>query len=129
MRIFLTRSFQRFANKESIEDAVLRKAIGRADQGLIDADLGGGVIKQRIPRLNQGKSGGFRSVIVYRTGEKAFFVFGFAKSGSDNITKDELAGFRELADVLLAYSELELDTALENKILTEVTHDEQEIQE
>ncbi len=108
---------------------MLRKAIGRADQGLIDADLGGGVIKQRIPRLNQGKSGGFRSVIVYRTGEKAFFVFGFAKSGSDNITKDELAGFRELADVLLAYSELELDTALENKILTEVTHDEQEIQE
>ena len=40
----------------------------------------GGVIKQRLAREGQGKSGGFRSIVLFRRGEKAFFVYGFAKS-------------------------------------------------
>jgi hypothetical protein len=59
------------------------------EQGLVDADLGGGVIKQRIARRGAGKSGGFRALILFKAGERAFFVHGFAKSDRDNIRNDE----------------------------------------
>ncbi|MCW5700805.1 MAG: type II toxin-antitoxin system RelE/ParE family toxin, partial [Rhodospirillales bacterium] len=65
MRVFKTKPFARFADREGIADAELREAILRAEDGLIDADLGGGVIKQRIARKGQGKSGGFRSIVLY----------------------------------------------------------------
>ena len=80
MRIFKSRWFQRFARKEGITDAVLREAVARAEKGQIDADLGGEVIKQRIARPRQGKSKGYRTIILFRLGAKAFFVYGFAKS-------------------------------------------------
>ena len=80
MRIFKNAWFERFARKQKIPDAVLRDAIRRAEQGLIDADLGGGVIKQRVARPGQGRSGGYRTLIVYRQAQRAFFVYGFAKS-------------------------------------------------
>ena len=89
MRNFKNAWFHRFARKERIEDSALQEAIERAEKGLIDADLGGSVIKQRVARPGQGKSGGFRTVILYRYGERAFFVYGFAKSDLDNITADE----------------------------------------
>ena len=74
MRIFKNAWFERFARKQNISDKAMAQAIERAEQGLIDADLGGGVIKQRVARPGQGKSGGFRTVILYRTTERAFFV-------------------------------------------------------
>ena len=80
MRIFKSRWFQRFARKEGIADAVLREAVARAERGQIDADLGGGVIKQRIARPGQGKSKGYRTIVIFRRGAKAFFVYGFSKS-------------------------------------------------
>jgi hypothetical protein len=58
VQIFKSRWFRRFAMKERIGDAVLREAVGRAERGQIDADLGGGVIKQRVARPGQGKSRG-----------------------------------------------------------------------
>ena len=73
MRIFKTKWFVRFARKQGIGDADLRAAVDRAVAGMIDADLGGGVIKQRIARPGEGKSGGFRSMVLFRAGEKAFF--------------------------------------------------------
>jgi len=72
MRIFKTKPYARFASDEGIVDAELRDAISRADKGLIDADLGGGVIKQRLARRGQGRSGGFRSIVVFRRGDRAF---------------------------------------------------------
>lgn len=89
MRIFKSRWFQRFAREEGIEDAVLRDAVARAERGQIDADLGGGVIKQRIARPGQGKSKGYRTIIFFRRGDKAFFEYGFAKSRRANIDDDE----------------------------------------
>ena len=74
----------------------------RARSGLIDADLGGGVIKQRIAREGGGRSGGFRTIVLFRRGELAFFVYGFTKSGRENLRQDELATFRRLADEYLA---------------------------
>ena len=76
MRTFKTKVFARFADREGMDDAALRDAVRRAGQGLIDADLGGGVIKQRIARKSQGRSGGFRSIVLFRKGQLAFFVKG-----------------------------------------------------
>jgi hypothetical protein len=98
----------------------LKDAIARAEKGFIDADLGGGVIKQRIARPGQGRSGGYRSVILFRKEELAFFVYGFAKSNRDNIEPDEVAGFRKLAKGYLALSEKQIATMLKDERLKEV---------
>lgn len=120
MRVFKTKPFVRFAAHEGIADAELCEAIRRAEQGLIDADLGGGVIKQRLARKGQGKSGGFRSIVLFRRGEKAFFVYGFAKSDRDNIRRDELKAFRRLADEMLAYDDKALRAATKNGTIMEI---------
>ena len=80
MRTFKTKAFTRFADKAGISEAALCRAVRDAERGLIAADLGGRVIKQRIARARQGKSGGFRTLIVFRTGARAIFVHGFAKN-------------------------------------------------
>ena len=91
------------------------------------ADLGGGVIKQRIARPGQGKSGGFRTLIVFRKGTRAVFVYGFAKNERDNIEKDELAALRKLAVELLAYDEKTIAQVISSGVLIEVTCDEKAI--
>jgi len=50
MHIYKNRWFAKFARREGIADARLREAIDRANAGLIDADLGGGLVKQRVAR-------------------------------------------------------------------------------
>ncbi len=70
----------------------------RARSGLIEADLGGGVIKQRIARRGGGRSGGFRTIPLLRREELAFFVHGFAKSDRDNLRRKEFSGLRKLAE-------------------------------
>lgn len=121
MRIFKNKSFARFARKARITDAVLCAAIADASRGLIDADLGGGVVKQRIARKGGGKSGGFRTIILFRLGERAFFVHGFAKNEQDNVRDNELAAFKMLAAEMLAYDDEALAKAIGNGSLTEVT--------
>lgn len=88
---------------------------------MIDADLGGYVIKQRVARPGQGKSGGYRTIIIFRQGDKAFFVYGFAKNDRGNIGKDELAAFKSAAEHLLALDADQLANLLENGALTEIT--------
>lgn len=73
-RVFKTRWFERFARKERLSDATLREAIARAERGLIDADLGGGMIKQRLARPGQGRSAGYRTLVVFRRGDLAVFA-------------------------------------------------------
>ena len=123
MRIFKNKSFARFARKARITDTVLCEAIDNATRGLIDADLGGGVVKQRIARPGQGKSGGFRTIILFRVGARAFFVHGFAKNEQDNIRDDELAAFKMLAAVLMAYDDAALAKTIANGTLMEVMCD------
>lgn len=112
MRIYQNKPFQRFARKENIRDSELCDAVERADRGLVDADLGGGVIKQRIARQSQGRSGGFRSIILYRSQERAFFVYGFSKSSRANITAAELADLKDLAEMVLNYDAKVLQAAI-----------------
>lgn len=103
---------------------MLKAAIDNAQKGLIDADLGNGVIMQRIPRPNQGKSGGYRSIILYLKDDKAFFVYGFAKSQKDNIKADEKQAFKDMADYVLALSEDQISQLIANKQFFEVTNNE-----
>ena len=111
MRIFKNRSFTKFAAKEGISAAKLRGAVRDAEDGKIYADLGGGVIKQRIARPNEGKSGGYRTIILYLRGDKAFFVYGFAKNKEDNISKADEQEFKELAKITFAKSDDQLAAA------------------
>ncbi len=127
MRVFKTRDFARFARKEGIDDARLCEAIERAERGLIDADLGGGVIKQRVARPGKGRSGGYRTLIAYRTEARAVFVYGFAKSTKDNVTAAELAALRRLATEYLGYDRKQVDTHLKDGAWTEVTCDADEV--
>jgi hypothetical protein len=100
MRAYLTRSFDRDAKRDGISDEDCREAIRRAERGLIDADLGGGLIKQRIPRGNQGAARGSRAVVFYRRGRVAVFLHVFPKSRKANLSKSELADYLEAARVL-----------------------------
>src|SRR5713101_7929729 len=103
MRVFKNKAFSRFARKARLDDLVLCNSIREAELGLIAANLGGGVIKQRIARSGQGKSGGLRTIVVFRLRERAIFVYGFAKNERDNIEEDELLALKKLASELLAY--------------------------
>lgn len=127
MRVFKNKAFSLFARKAGLDDSALCKAVGDARRGLVDADLGGGVIKQRIGRRGGGKSRGFRALIVFKTGECAFFGHGFAKNELDNIGPDELAALKKLATELLAYDNRSLQQAIEAKVLTEVFCDAQAV--
>ncbi|MDY5106139.1 MAG: type II toxin-antitoxin system RelE/ParE family toxin [Actinobacillus minor] len=89
MRIFKSKHFDKFARKERISNDTLRNAINDIENGLIDADLGSGVIKQRLPKQGRGKSKGYRSIIVYKFAEFSLFVYGFDKNDRANITADE----------------------------------------
>jgi len=123
LQIFKNTWFQRFARKEKITDEVLKDAIARAEKGIINADLGGNVIKQRIARVGQGKSGGYRTIIIFKKGDKAFFVYGFAKNERDNIDKNETDAFKKSANELLALSDKHIQELIENGALTEVDHE------
>ncbi len=98
------------------------EAIVRAERGLVDADLGGGVIKQRVARAGQGRSGGYRTLILFRQGDRAIFAFGFAKSRQENISQADLAVLRQAADEALGWSEDDMDRLVAAGALVEIEH-------
>jgi hypothetical protein len=104
IKVYKTKPFSRFARKARISDNELWNAAVLADEGVVDADLGGGVIKQRIARAGEGKSGGSRSIIVFRRGDRAVYVYGFEKKDQAKIRSRELEAFRKLAKLVLGYT-------------------------
>ena len=125
MRVFKTKWFARYARRERIEDESLRDAVERAECGGVDANLGGGVIKQRVARTGQGRSGGRRMLIAYRSGDRSVFLYGFAKNERENIEHDELATLREIAAGWLKADEESLKRAMEEGVLLEVGYHEE----
>ena len=123
MRTFKTKPFARFARRESIGDRALCEAVERIANGLVDADLGGGVIKQRIARPGRGRSGGVRTILVLHRGKCAFFVHGFAKSDRENLRRNELRALRALADEILGLDGPGLEAMLANGTISEVSCD------
>ncbi len=108
MKAYLPKSFQREAKSDGVSNEDCQEAIRRAESGLIDADLGGRLIKQRIPRGGQGAARGLRTVIFYKRGEVAVFLHIFAKSDKANLRKSELAEYLKLAQSLEALTEAKL---------------------
>jgi len=126
VRIFRSKSFTRFARKAGLDDGTLSKAVENAERGLIDARLGGSVIKLRVARQGEGKSGGFRTIILYKAHALAFFVHGYAKKDRDNIEDRELAALKLLASQMLSYDDQDLAKAIESGTLIEVTRHEKD---
>lgn len=120
MKIFKNAWFGRFARKEEISAAALWDAVQRAENGQIDADLGGGVIKQRIARLGESRSKGYRSIILFRKGKLSFFVYGFSKSEFGNIREDEEAQFKKMAKYVLSLTDVQLSELVANGQFEEV---------
>jgi hypothetical protein len=124
VRIFKTKWFVRYARQEQIEDHSLREAIERAERGIVDADLGGGIIKQRVARTGQGRSGGFRLLVAYRSGDRAVFLYGFAKKERDNIEADELETLREIGAAWIEAKVDRIEHAIKEGILQEASYGE-----
>lgn len=120
MRIFKTKVFIRFQRKEAFDDTELCEAIRRAETGLVDADLGHGLIKQRIARAGGGRRGGFRTIIAYRREMRAVFIFGFAKSGQENISAGDMQDLADTGALLMALGHERITTLIEGKELMEV---------
>ena len=124
MRVFKTRWFARFARRERIADESLSEAIDRAERGIVDADLGEGLIKQRVARKGQGRSGGYRVIVGYRIGDRAVFLFGFAKTQMDNIGADQVRKWRATAAQVLALDMAGIANATDDESLEEIDHEE-----
>lgn len=124
MRIFKTKWLARFARRGRITDQSLGEAITRAERGLVDADLGGGLIKQRVARSGQGQSGGYRMLVAFRAQGRAVFLYGFAKNEREDIDPDELVSLREIAAAWLAADAEQIAQAIESDELQEVSYDQ-----
>ena len=98
------------------------------ERGLIDADLGGGLIKKRLAREGEGKRGGYRALIAYQRGKRIIFLYGFPKSGMDNISDADLLALRKLTKVYSALSEDEFRDAIGSRVLLEVDTDGEKLQ-
>ena len=124
MHIYKSKSFGKWADKENLSDSDLNAAVKEMEDGLIDVDLGGHVVKKRVALEGQGKRGAARTLLAFKVGDKAFFMFGFAKNQQDNIDKKELKALKLMAKNLLGYTQKQLTRAVKTGELIEVTSDE-----
>ena len=127
MRVFKTKWFGRFARKEHISDSHLAAAVRELERGLHDGDLGGNLVKKRLARQGEGKRGGYRTIMVYRRGDRAIFVYGFAKSEQANLSPVELREYQKLARIYMRFSEADLAKALKGDELQEIKNDDEEV--
>ena len=125
-RIFKTRHFSRWMRKTELTNKALFHAVAEMVQGLVDADLGGGVVKKRVGLAGRGKRGGARTLVATNKGDRWFFVFGFEKNERTNISDDELDALQDIATQLLARTGRQLDEALKDGTLEEICDDDQD---
>jgi hypothetical protein len=123
MRVFKTKYFSRWMRKTELTDHALCEAVAEMSSGLIDADLGGGVVKKRVGLSGRGKRGGARTLVATNKGTRWFFVFGFEKNERANITADELAALQDIAADLMGRTASALDGAVQDGALKEICHD------
>ena len=121
VRIFQTKVFARLARSEGIHSDWLIRCVTAAEDGLIEANLGRGLIKQRLARPGQGKSGSLRTILIFRKGDRAIFIDIFAKKDKANFSEDELKAYRKLAGILLSWDDKQISKALAAGTLIEIT--------
>ena len=120
MRIFKQKSFHQWAKSEKLSDRMLKQAIDEIEKDLYEANLGSNLYKKRIASPGKGKRGGYRTLIAFKTNEKAFFLYGFAKNVRDNIDEKEQRVYRKLARDMLAMSAQDIQKLVNDGKLFEV---------
>ncbi|MGH8466740.1 MAG: type II toxin-antitoxin system RelE/ParE family toxin [Pseudomonas sp.] len=121
-RVFKTRAFIRMMRKSGLTDGVLCAAVQEMIRGLVDADLGGGVLKKRIALVGRGKRGSTRTLLASNRGNRWFFLFGYEKNARANISPAERDALQLLAGDLLGMSTAALDSAVTLGELQEICH-------
>jgi hypothetical protein len=126
MKLYKTKEFARLARKNSVSDEDLKEAVHRAEEGLVDANLGANLIKQRVARKGEGRSGGFRTIIFLKEGDRAVFLHMFEKSSQANLTKLEEETYRDFAKVLAALDDAAFTKAVEKGNWKEIKYEHSE---
>src|SRR5258708_7805294 len=124
MHVLKTKTFARWSRKERIRDAFLIAAVDEIRRGLVDAHLGGGLVKKRVARAGSGKSGGYRTLLATNLRERWVFLYGFAKNERDNVDDEELSKLKSLAHVYMDMSEDTIGRLIKAGELIEVKHGE-----
>lgn len=122
-RVFKTRHFNRWMRKTALTDSALCAAVVEMEHGLIDADLGGGVVKKRVGLPGRGKSGGARTLVATNKAQRWFFLFGFEKNERANVSTKELEALQTIAADLLELTSAALDAQVQNEAILEICHD------
>lgn len=120
MKKLKTKWFTKWAKKNDVSDKYLNEAVQNIESELSAVNLGTNIYKVRISRKGSGKSGGFRTILVFKASERAVFLYGFAKNEQDNISKTDLAMFKKLGKDLLLLNQQELETAIKSNALQEI---------
>ncbi|NQV85442.1 MAG: type II toxin-antitoxin system RelE/ParE family toxin [Rhodospirillales bacterium] len=120
MKIYETKGFARWRQKQAILDDVLCTAVSEIERGLTDGNLGGNLYKTRVPAPGKGKRGSYRTLLAFKSKTSAFFVFGFSKNARGNITGKEERALKALAKELLGYGAKEIRKAIKANEILEV---------
>lgn len=118
-----TKWFTKWAKKQNISDEKLMEAIENIHEGLSSVNLGAELYKVRVASDNRGKSSSYRTLVVYRAGDRAVIVYGFPKNERDNLASDELSHFKKLAKDILALTDEKLEKAIENSVFIPIGED------
>ena len=122
-KIYKTKYFTRWARKVGLDDSLLAGAVIEIENGLLDADLGGGIVKKRIALRDRGKRGSTRTLIATNCDDRWFFVFGFEKNERDNISESEITALKTLAKDLLGLTTFQIQEAIDQGTLVEVAYE------
>lgn len=114
---YKTKWFNKWINKVGVSNNQLVDAISDLKSGLSVSSLGGNLFKVRVKKLGTGKSSGFRTIVVYKEGDKVIFLYGFKKNEKQNISQKELKYFKILAKDLLELTSLQIEQSIEQNIL------------
>lgn len=121
-RVFKTHTFSRWMKNVELTDELLLNAVIEMQNGLIDADLGGGIVKKRVALAGRGKSGSSRTLLATNKNDRWFFILGFEKNERENINAKELKSLKAVASDLLRYCDEQLNVAVKNCRLVEIYH-------
>lgn len=123
-RVFRTRSFNRSMRRTTLPDAALYRPVREMEAGLVDADLGGGIFKKRVPLPGRGKRGSVRIIVATQRGGHWFLLFGYEKNERAAITNAERDALQLYASEFLRMSTAQMNRAVEYGDLQEIGHDE-----
>lgn len=111
--------------KTELTQDALCQAVAEMEKGLVDAELGGGIVKKRVPLPGRGKSGSTRTLLATNRRDRWFFLFGFEKNERANVSLSELQALKAVAAEYLQLSSAELIKEVRSGALQEICHADQ----